>query len=262
MKSKASFDGHPIHPILVGFPIAFFTGALVFDILGAITKNENHTRTGRYLAGAGILGGLAAAVPGIIDYFCTVPPDSSAKERATTHGILNLSMVTLYTIAWLARQNKETPQAAIIALESGGFIVMGIAGWMGGTLVYRNQIGVYNRYANAGKWNEAFLEKTWGRVAAADVGELKTGQMKLVHIDHKRIVIGRTADGYTAFDDQCTHKGGSLASGVMIRGIVQCPWHGSQFDCHTGKVLAGPAQDKINTYKTEVENGKIWLVLG
>jgi nitrite reductase/ring-hydroxylating ferredoxin subunit len=42
-------------------------------------------------------------------------------------------------------------------------------------------------------------------------------------------VLARTEEGYVAFDDRCTHKGGSLAAGVMVWGTVQCLWHGSQF---------------------------------
>jgi nitrite reductase/ring-hydroxylating ferredoxin subunit len=72
----------------------------------------------------------------------------------------------------------------------------------------------------------------------------------------------RTENTHVAFDDHCTHKGGSLAGGTMICGTVQCPWHGSQFDVRTGMVNAGPAMEKINTYKVIEENdGKIYLEL-
>ena len=68
MKSKANFKGHPLHPILVSFPIAFFIGTLGFDIVGLIyTKNEFHN-TALYLEIGGIAFALLAAVPGIIDY--------------------------------------------------------------------------------------------------------------------------------------------------------------------------------------------------
>jgi nitrite reductase/ring-hydroxylating ferredoxin subunit/uncharacterized membrane protein len=261
MKSKASIDGHPIHPIMVGFPITFFTAAVIFDILGASQNNEYNWRIGKIMAGAGILSGLAAAVPGIIDYFFVVPPNSSGNDRATKHGLLNITLVSLFTLAWFNRQNPLVPKSRIVIYEAAGFGLMLISGWLGGTLVYRNQIGVYNRYADKGKWNEAWLELTDGVAEAAESGELEIDQMKLVHVDNKRIVIGRTGKGYVAFDDHCTHKGGSLADGVLICGVVQCPWHGSQFDTHTGEVKAGPAQNKINTYKVVADGGKIILEL-
>ena len=66
---------------------------------------------------------------------------------------------------------------------------------------------------------------------------------------------------YAAFDDYCTHKGGPHSDGAMICGVVQCPWHGSQFDARTGAVKAGPAKEKVGTYRVEVVGGEVRLVL-
>jgi nitrite reductase/ring-hydroxylating ferredoxin subunit len=74
-------------------------------------------------------------------------------------------------------------------------------------------------------------------------------------------VLAKTEDNYGAFDDRCTHKGGSLAGGAMICGTVQCPWHGSQFACTTGAVIAGPAKEKITTYPANEKGGKVYISL-
>jgi nitrite reductase/ring-hydroxylating ferredoxin subunit len=137
-----------------------------------------------------------------------------------------------------------------------------IAGWMGGTLVHRNQIGVDVRYANAGKWNEESFDSDTGAIEVARIDELKVNSMKLIHVKDKRIVLARTENNFVAFDDRCTHKGGSLAGGSTMCGTVQCPWHGSQFDVASGAVKAGPAKEGIKTYQTKVSEGKIFLVLG
>ena len=84
--------------------------------------------------------------------------------------------------------------------------------------------------------------------AAAPLG---VNQMKLVHAGDQRIVVARTETRYAAFDDRCTHKGGPLSDGALICGTVQCPWHGSQFDVHTGDVKCGPAEKKIGTYEID-----------
>src|SRR5690242_9119495 len=103
MKSKAAIKGHPIHPILVSFPIAFFTGTLLFDVLWIITGNDRFGSTAKYLEIAGIIGGLLAAVPGFIDYLFTVPPQSSGKKRAAKHGLINVSEVIVFAIALFLR---------------------------------------------------------------------------------------------------------------------------------------------------------------
>jgi nitrite reductase/ring-hydroxylating ferredoxin subunit/uncharacterized membrane protein len=260
MKSKASFDGHPIHPILVSFPIAFFTGTILFDVAAQVFSKQQFLQTGKYLNIAGIVFALCAAVPGIIDYFLTVPPKSSAKKRATKHGLINISVVLIFSLALVMKYKMAMPWL-IIAVEVAGFILLSIAGYMGGTLVYRNQIGVYNRYANKGFWREGSTPATSGKIEVASADELKTDQMKLVHVGGKRIVIGKTENGYVAFDDRCTHKGGSLAGGVLICDTVQCPWHGSQFDVKTGSVKAGPASEKINTYAVVEEGGKVFVMV-
>ena len=85
--------------------------------------------------------------------------------------------------------------------------------------------------------------------------------MKLLRLGDRRIVLARTEEGYTAFEDHCTHRGGSLADGVLISGTVQCPWHGSQFDVRTGAVCNGPAKEPVATYPIEVKGKRVLLQL-
>src|SRR6185503_2984332 len=96
MKSKAVALGHPIHPMLIPFPFAFLTGAFLSDALGGFLGNEALVATAGHLTVAGVAMGLLAAVPGIIDYFYTVPPESSARVRATNHARLNIAALALF----------------------------------------------------------------------------------------------------------------------------------------------------------------------
>jgi nitrite reductase/ring-hydroxylating ferredoxin subunit/uncharacterized membrane protein len=261
MRSKAHFKSHPLHPMLVAFPIAFFIGAFVFDGLSLIKGNASFWQTGNYLAIAGIASALVAAIPGAIDYFYSIPPKSSAKKRGTQHAIINLANVFLFAFALYYRNSDNVSPTIVVAMEGAGILLLSIAGWLGGTLVHRNQIGVDHRYANAGKWNEAYFKPGTGQIEVATSGEVKLNALKLLHIGDKRIALGRTEKGYVAFSDRCTHRGGPLTDGALICGTVQCPWHGSQFDVETGIVKAGPAKEKIETYKVEEKDGKIYLLL-
>lgn len=259
VKSKAHFKGHPLHPILVSFPIAFFIGTLGFDVLGLVYSRDDFYSTAMYLEIAGISFALLAAIPGIIDYIFVVPPKSSGKKRAAKHGLINITMVIIFSVALFLRQKEGTSILVIIFLEAAGIILLSIAGWLGGTLVYRNQIGVDIRYADAGKWKEEHVSSDEAEITVATSDELKTNQMKLLHINGKRIVLCKTEKGYAAFDDRCTHRGGSLAGGSMFCGTVQCPWHGSQFDVLNGNVVAGPANEKINVYRVREFENKVIL---
>jgi nitrite reductase/ring-hydroxylating ferredoxin subunit/uncharacterized membrane protein len=263
MRSKANFKSHPIHPMLIPFPIAFFFGAFLFHILSILLQKEDLWVMGTYLVMLGIISALIAAIPGAIDYFYTVPPESSAKTRASKHALVNLSSVTLFIIVILIDPDMNKIAVwSIIGIETIALGLLTVGGWLGGTLAYRNQIGVDHRYAGAGKWKEERIVFEPGkRVVVATSDELKINQMKLIHLNDKRIVIGRTEKNHVAFDDYCTHRGGSLAGGAMMCGTVQCPWHGSQFDVNTGAAKAGPASKNIATYRTEEEGGKIFLII-
>ena len=264
MRSAAHFRGHPVHPALIPFPFAFLYGAFFFDLAGWLTVRPSWWTTGGYLGLVGIVAALIAAVPGFIDYFKTVPPKSSGKRRATQHMILNLSAVLLFAVAWVIRgQPQISPGAISLTLEAFGVALLTAGGWLGGVLVSRNQISVDHRYARAGRWNEESIQlKSDQSVVVSQADELKVDQMKLLHLDGNRIVLARTEDGYVAFDDRCTHRGGSLAGGVMIGGVVQCPWHGSQFDCRRGMVRAGPAEKEIETHQVTERGGKVYLTVG
>lgn len=261
MKSRAHIKGHPLHPILVTFPIAFYTGTLLFDIL-AKTYSPEFLFTAYNLEIAALVSAGVAAIPGIIDYVKTVPPKSTAKERGAKHALTNVAVILCFGAALIYRTKNEVPNLNIlIALEGVGEILLLFAGWMGGTLVYRNQIGVDPRYADAGKWKEQYMDSTEGEIEVGDTNELRINQMKLIHVAEKRIVIARTEHGHVAFDDRCTHRGGSLAGGAMICGTVQCPWHGSQFDVADGSIKAGPAKIPIVTYSLREEDGKLMLTI-
>jgi nitrite reductase/ring-hydroxylating ferredoxin subunit/uncharacterized membrane protein len=247
---------------LIPFPLAFLVAAPIFDIAGHVWGRAAFWTTSGHLILAGVSTGLLAAVPGAIDYLYSVPPDSSGKKRATQHAVLNVAALILFAIAWALRGPEWRPPAMSLGLELLGAGMLMYSGVLGGTLVIRNMVGVDHRYAEAGKWSEAtFTAKPGESIEVADVNDLKLDQMKLLRVNGQRIALARTADGFVAFDDRCTHRGGSLAGGVLIDGTVQCLWHGSQFDVASGKVACGPAKKAVGVYTVEEKRGKVWLKL-
>lgn len=261
MRSFASFRGHPLHPALITFPFAFLTGAFVAHAAALVFARPVLWTMGGYLTAAGIATGIMAAIPGLLDYLRTVPPRSSAKKRATKHMLAMLVVLAAFAVSMAFRSGSDPIGGTLVlVIQGAATLLLSIGGWLGGTLVSRNQIGVDHRYANAGKWSETRVTgPAMGSIVGATHDELQASQMKLLHVNGHRIVLARTEDGYVAFDDRCPHRGGSLAGGVMICGVVQCPWHGSQFEASSGKVKAGPATQPIATY-TVTDNGREVLV--
>jgi len=113
----------------------------------------------------------------------------------------------------------------IVIMEGVSFLNLCLATWMGGILVYRNQISIDIGYAGAGRWRESRIQNSdTVETEAADANELEVSQMKLLHIDGGRIVLAKTEKGFVAFEDHCTHKGGSLAP---VHGFKQCLFIGA-----------------------------------
>ncbi len=251
MQSKASIGGDPIHPAIVHFPIAFLFGGTAMDLVDLVRPSPDWwVATSYALLAAGVIAAVVAAIPGFIDYRFTVPPHSSAKRRATRHMIVNLTAVAFFAVAVFLRGHPEIrPELVLVGIEALGAALLGYGGMLGGKLVSKNHIGVDTKYAAEGRWSEITIDASGDVVAGKD--ELLLDQMKLVRLQDRRIVLARADSGYVAFDDRCPHKGGSLAGGVLICGVVQCPWHGSQFNTATGEPVCGPAESRIETYRVE-----------
>lgn len=263
MRSKASIDGHPVHPALIPFPFAFLTGGFAFDLVGRVLAWPAWWETGHHLVLAGLAMAVVAAIPGFIDYARTVPPQSSAHGRATRHMLLVLGAVTAFVVAALLRAGAAAPPTlAVLVVEGAGVALLMAGGSLGGELVYRDQISIDNRFPADRPLAEAIVRSDLdGLIVGATSTELGVDQMKLLRVNGKRIVLARTATGHVAFADACGHEGGSLAAGTMICGTVQCPWHGSQFDARTGCVRAGPATRRLDVYPVEEADGVVRIRL-
>jgi nitrite reductase/ring-hydroxylating ferredoxin subunit/uncharacterized membrane protein len=263
MRSRAHVQGHPIHPMLIPFPFAYLFGATCVEIAAHTAHRPGWYSTARHMRLMGIGSALVAAVPGIVDYFLTVPPNSSASQRATYHGAANLTAVAIMSSVAASRRDDNGPSPWEVAAQLAATGLLGVAGYLGGTLVYRNQIGVDHRYAGAGQWQEKTRLPSPDslEVDVAAAGDLEIDQMALLHLGDRRVVLARTEDGFTAFDDRCTHMGGPLSDGTLTCGTVQCPWHGSQFNVRTGAVEHGPADCSITVHSAVERDGRVWVRL-
>ncbi len=130
MGSRASVMKHPIHPMLVPFPIALWIFSLISDVVyglgwGGMLWNQM---------------ALAAAVPGLIDYLSM--SDQQTSKIAKAHMIVNLTIVGVF-IAGLWLRTMLRPGAGLpVVLSVIGVALLGFSGWLGGELVYVHGVGV------------------------------------------------------------------------------------------------------------------------
>ncbi|HSL21640.1 MAG TPA: Rieske 2Fe-2S domain-containing protein [Vicinamibacterales bacterium] len=261
MRSTARVFNHPIHPALIPFPFAFLIGSFAFDLLGLISGKPGYSQTAAHLVVAGLVTAVLAATAGAVDYVYTVPPHSSGKKRARRHALFNVGAIVLFALAWGLRGLSRPPSGPSLTLQFVGVVSLIYGSLQGGTLVIRNMISVDHRHAQAGRWKEISVPPQKGPMVVATRDELKEGQMKLVRVGNRRVVLARTDTGYAAFDDGCTHRGASLADGVLVGSTVQCLWHGSRFDCASGKAVGGPAKKGVATYRVSEERDGIAITV-
>ncbi len=146
MKTPASIGGHPIHPMLVNFPIGLWVFSLACDLVGLFVAAPGVWFTvALYTMVGGLIGALAAAVPGFIDllyYKGGAPP---VKKIALTHMTINLSVVVLYAVNIGLRIDAPTSRIVPVILSAIGVCVICVSGWLGGQMVHVYGVGVEGR---------------------------------------------------------------------------------------------------------------------
>ena len=142
MQSQTRFLGHPTHPMLIVFPLGLFPVAVIFDVVYWSTKNGHWADVSYWIIAAGIIGGLLAAVFGLIDWI-GIPNGTRAKSIGLVHGVTNVVVVSLFIVSWfLRRPSPAAPETFAIVLGLIALVLALFAGWLGGELVYRLNIGV------------------------------------------------------------------------------------------------------------------------
>jgi uncharacterized membrane protein len=142
MKAKARLFGHPIHQMLIVFPLGLLATSLFFDIARLSSGNPQWGLISYWLIAVGILSGLVAAVFGLIDWLA-IPPDTRAKRIGRLHGIGNVVVVGLFAASWfLRRDDPGNPEGAAITLSVLAVLLALVTGWLGGELVDRLAVGV------------------------------------------------------------------------------------------------------------------------
>jgi len=213
--------------VLVDIPLGAWTAAVIADLvaLGGGMRPD----IGDYCVLVGVLASYAALVTGYTDFH-----ETAGHERnvATAHGLIMTTVILLYTASWLIRWHGTGGHALAVALAVAGYVLVLGGAYLGGDLVFKMGTMV-NRHAFAA-----------GPAKFVRVGrpqDFAEGRMKRVDAGGMPVLVLRHDGRLYAIANTCAHAGGPLDEGTLDGTRVTCPWHASQFDVTTGRVVRGPA---------------------
>ena len=238
--------GHPLHPALTDIPLGAWTTAVACDAAGVVTGRDDLANCASAAIAVGVAGAIASAVAGVTDWSDT---DGRARRVGFVHGALNLTATGLFAASLLIRRRARGGAGGRISALLGYAVALGAA-YLGGDLVYGEQVGV--NHAAGQEVPEEFT-----RVLA--LSELGEQQLRRVIVGTTPVLLVRVGDTIRAIADICSHLGGPLSEGTLRDGSAVCPWHGSCFALDDGHVLNGPATHGQPCFESRVRDGQIEL---
>ena len=143
MESRLKVLGHPVHPMLVMFPVALLVTAVIFDVIDTVGGPKFLGEVAYWNITVGLIGGLLAAAAGTFDLLA-LPAGTRAKRVGLTHAAANLAVILLFAAVWVVRLNAHSRAAggALIAIEVVAVAILALSAWLGGELVDRLGVGV------------------------------------------------------------------------------------------------------------------------
>jgi nitrite reductase/ring-hydroxylating ferredoxin subunit len=193
----------------------------------------------------GLAGSALAAAAGFTDWSLT---DGRARRIGFVHAMLNASVSALNvtSLAFRLAGNGSTGRK----LSMAAFGIANVSAYLGGTLVFRERIGV-------DQGDDTPSESQFQTVVSA--AELIDGKPHQVKVDGVPVMLVKLGGDIRAITDTCTHLGCSLSDGNVEDGKITCPCHSSQFSIEDGHVVNGPATSPETALEVRVQQGQIQL---
>lgn len=145
MESRAKLFGHPIHQMLIVFPLGLLATGVAFDVIYLIWGDPTMATVSFYMIAAGIIGGFLAAPFGLIDWLA-IPSGTRARSVGLMHGLGNVVVLLLFIGSWWLRyssgSSNHIPGTSALALSFAGAALSLVTAWLGGELVNRLGVGV------------------------------------------------------------------------------------------------------------------------
>jgi len=237
--------GHPLHPVLTDIPVGAWSLAAIFDTL-ELTGSKKYKKAADVSVAVGLVGALGSAVTGLTDWSGT---DGKKRKIGLMHAMLNVTGTALYGTS-LALRSKNKTRDTGIALSFAGLGIVSLAAYLGGHLVFGEQVGVDHTATSDGYPNDF--------VAVLAENNLAENSMKAVKAGEIIVLLAKKNGKIFAIANTCSHLGGPLNEGELLDDYtVKCPWHGSVFSLKDGSVVNGPATEKQPQFDIRTQNGQI-----
>jgi nitrite reductase/ring-hydroxylating ferredoxin subunit/uncharacterized membrane protein len=239
--------GHALHPLLTDVPIGAWTSATILDVAGGADSRVAAER----LICVGIAAAVPTAITGMVDYADSEPGHDEVRRVGALHAVANVTALSLYCASLAARRRGSHATGVLLGLAGAG--ALGAGGWLGGTLVFHQGVGVNETAHDEGP-------SDWTPVL--DASMLVDDRPAIATVADVEVVIVRRNGTLYALADRCTHRGGPLHEGDLVGGCIECPWHGSRFRLDDGSVERGPAASPQPVYEARVHEGRIEVRAG
>jgi uncharacterized membrane protein len=143
MRARAQFLGHPIHQMLVVFPVGLLGMSVIFDLVFFATEEQIFSVVAYWMMVAGVVGGLLAAPFGLVDWLA-IPRGTRARRVGALHGLGNVVVLLLFLGSLAIRDDAMAlPSSAAYLCSFAGLALALVTAWLGGELVDRLGVGVH-----------------------------------------------------------------------------------------------------------------------
>jgi nitrite reductase/ring-hydroxylating ferredoxin subunit len=232
--------------VMVLVPTGAWISAALLDLM------PGQERPARTLVGAGVLAVAPSALAGFADWSAT---HEQQKRTGLVHSAANLVGTALYGASYLQRLRGRQTSAKVLSFAGLGAV--GLGGFIGGHLAYRQAVG-----ANHAEDVPHLVSPGWHEVTRLDA--LPEGELTGLDLDGQPLVALRRGDEVEVLSSVCSHLSGPLSEGELVtdagkpgEACVSCPWHDSVFSMRTGEVVHGPATSPQPRFDTRVVDGTV-----
>lgn len=142
LESRVAIAGHPLHAMMVSFPIAFLISAIATDLAWVVLQDDFWARLSLWLIGAGAVTAAAAGLAGTIELLAI--PGVRRRGASWSHFIAAITLISVAFTNWFWRL-EDGVEAILpwgLALSLLGGALVGMSGWLGANLIFEHQIGV------------------------------------------------------------------------------------------------------------------------